>query len=207
MFRLRGRPQFRCLMRRRRWAFCFLDDLIALRALVMFSKYSPLLPVQPENPQEAWDAFRGGSLGAIGPPKCLQMDEGGGWKNELRADLRADRRFKLQFQGVGARPWLLERRNEITRRIYNRLFEDDRFPNKHPFGQRLSASGFRPVVLEYYPFGQRLFGVPDGFLASTRWTCLDGRIGMKICCLLRIPHWRVNLRSSGNFVCGRRCRP
>ena len=43
----------------------FLGDIIALRAMDMFSKYSFLLPVQSENPQEAGDVLRGGWLGAL----------------------------------------------------------------------------------------------------------------------------------------------
>ena len=55
------------------------------------------------------------------------MDEGGEWKNEIWADSCVERRIKLQFQGVGARLLLLERRNGLARGNYNRLIEDDRF--------------------------------------------------------------------------------
>ena len=41
--------------------------------------------------------------------------------------MRPDRRVKLLFQGVGARPWILERRNGLADGIYYRLKEDDRF--------------------------------------------------------------------------------
>ena len=67
--------------------------------------------------------------GASGPPKCVPTDEGKKRKNEIRTDFRTERRIKLQFQGVGAHPWLLERRNGLAGGIYNRLIEDDRFSN------------------------------------------------------------------------------
>ena len=55
----------------------FPGDLIALQAMDMFPKYSPLLSVQSKNPPEVWGVFLGGWLGTFGPPKCTQMDEGG----------------------------------------------------------------------------------------------------------------------------------
>ena len=38
----------------------FLDEIIALRATDMYSKYSLILAVQPENPQEVWGVLCGG---------------------------------------------------------------------------------------------------------------------------------------------------
>ena len=35
----------------------FLDDLIALHIMDVFSKYSILTRVRSKNPQEVWDAF------------------------------------------------------------------------------------------------------------------------------------------------------
>ena len=76
----------------------------------IFSKYSLLQPVQSEIPQEVWGVFRGGRLGAFGPPKCIPMDEGGEWKREIWTDFCSERRIKLQFQEVGVHPLLLGRR-------------------------------------------------------------------------------------------------
>ena len=53
------------------------------------------------------------------------MGECGGWKDEMWTDYCAERRIKLRFHGVGAHPWLLERRNGLARRIKIRLIEDD----------------------------------------------------------------------------------
>ena len=53
------------------------DDIIALRAIDMPPKYPLLAPVQPENPEEVWDAFCSCWLGVLGPPKSIQMDEWG----------------------------------------------------------------------------------------------------------------------------------
>ena len=61
----------------------FSSDLIALRAMDVSPKYSPLPPVPPKNPQEVRGDFCGGRLGTFGRPKCIQMDEGGERKNEI----------------------------------------------------------------------------------------------------------------------------
>ena len=108
----------------------FSRALIALRSMYMFPKYSLLHPAQSQNPGDEWDALRAGWLGIFGPPKCIRICEGGESKHEIWTDLRAERRIKLQFQGAGAHPWLLERRNGFARMIYNRLIEDDRSPSR-----------------------------------------------------------------------------
>ena len=58
------------------------------------------------------------------------MDEGGGWKHEALADLCSERAIKVQFRGVGARPWILERRNGLARCTFNRLAADGRSSGK-----------------------------------------------------------------------------
>ena len=94
----------------------FLNEIIALRAMVMYAEYSFLFPGQSANPREVWDVFCGGRLGIFGPPKGVQMDEGGECQNEIWTDLRAKRRIGLQFQGPwgpslasGAAQWLCAR--------------------------------------------------------------------------------------------------
>ena len=96
----------------------------------VFSKYSILTPVRSKNPLEVWDAFVACWIGIFGPPKAIQMDEGGEWKNEVWADFCTGRRIKLFSQGAGARPWILERRNGLARGIYNRMMADGRFSGK-----------------------------------------------------------------------------
>ena len=59
----------------------FLDDLIALHIMDVFSKYSILTRVRSKNPQEVWGAFVSSWIGVFGPPKSLHLDEGGEWKN------------------------------------------------------------------------------------------------------------------------------
>ena len=71
----------------------FLDDIIAVRAMDVFSKYSLLHPVQTDCPQEVWDVSCAGWLGTFGPRKCVQMDEGGGREYEIQTDFCADRRI------------------------------------------------------------------------------------------------------------------
>ena len=55
----------------------FLDGIISLRAMDMFSKFSLLFPAQPKTPQEVWDVLRSSWSGIFGPPEGIQMDEGG----------------------------------------------------------------------------------------------------------------------------------
>ena len=61
----------------------------------VFSKYSILTPVRSKNPLEVRDASVASWIGIFGPPKAIQMDEGGEWKNEAWTDFCADRRIKL----------------------------------------------------------------------------------------------------------------
>ena len=63
-----------------------------------------LIPAHSENPKEVWGAFATLRSGIFGPSKCIRMDEGGEWKNEVWADFCSGRQIKLLFQGVGARP-------------------------------------------------------------------------------------------------------
>ena len=104
MSRLRAHPRYQCLMKRRRRAFFFEGYIIALRAMDMFPKFPLLLPVQPENPQEVWDAFCGGWSGIFVSPWSIRVDGGGEWRKDIWADLCAGLRIKLQFRGVGAHP-------------------------------------------------------------------------------------------------------
>ena len=43
----------------------FLDDLIAVHGVDVFSRYPPLRLVQSKNPKEAWDVFCAGWLGGL----------------------------------------------------------------------------------------------------------------------------------------------
>ena len=147
----------------------FLGDLLVVHAMDVFSKYSLLHPVQSENPPEVRGAFCAGWQGTFGPPKCIQMDEGGERQNEIWTDFCAERRNKLQFQGVGAHPWLLERPNGQARGIYNGPIEDDRFLNKTILAEvqwclnaMLSASGFSAYQMVFGSNPVDLFGWEDG---------------------------------------------
>ena len=75
----------------------FLGDVVVAHAMDVFSKYSLLHPVQSENPQEVRGVFCAGWLPTFGRPKCIRMDEGGEWENEIWADFCAERRIKMQF--------------------------------------------------------------------------------------------------------------
>ena len=121
--------------------------------------------------------------GTFGPPKCIQMDERGERKNEIRTDFRAERRNELQFQGVGPLPWLLGRRSGLARGVYSRLIEDDRFPNKTILSEvqwclnsMLSASGFLAYQMAFGSNPVDFFGWEDGGedLLFARDTFLSG---------------------------------
>ena len=99
----------------------FLDDIIALRFYGCLFEVFRSHPFRSKNPQEAWDAFLSSWVGVFGAPKSLHLDEGGERKNDLWRDLCVGRRIRLISQGVGAHPWILERRNGLARGIYNRL--------------------------------------------------------------------------------------
>ena len=58
------------------------------------------------------------------------MGDGGKWEHEIWTDLCAERRINLQFQGVGAHPWLPGRRSGRAREINNPLIEADRSSRK-----------------------------------------------------------------------------
>ena len=106
----------------------FLDDIIAAHVTDVFSKHSLLLLVCTKNPREVSDALCSPRVGVFGSPARIQMDAGGEWKNEIWPELRARRRIKSLFQGVGAR------RGGLARGMYNRSKEDDR-----PSGKQIPA--------------------------------------------------------------------
>ena len=85
----------------------FLDDAIALDALDISYEFSLLIPVRSEKPLEAWDAFCSSRIAISGRPKCMRMDAGDEWGNEIWVDSWAERRIRPQFHVVGARPWVL----------------------------------------------------------------------------------------------------
>ena len=95
----------------------FLEDLAALRAMHGLSEYSLLIPVRPKSPQEVRDAFRGSWLGISDQPRRIQLAEVGERRNIVWADPCSERRNKLQFQGAGARPWIIGLRNGLARGI------------------------------------------------------------------------------------------
>ena len=55
----------------------FLGDIIALRLMDVFSKYSFLIPVRARNPQEVWAAIGSSRIGVFGPPTSIHIDGGG----------------------------------------------------------------------------------------------------------------------------------
>ena len=53
------------------------DDLIALHATDVFSKYFISIPVRSKNPRDVRGAFRNSRIGDFGPPQSAQMEKGG----------------------------------------------------------------------------------------------------------------------------------
>ena len=52
-----GAPAVSTSIAKLRVDFVLSDDNIALRAMDVYSKYSPLTPARPKTPQGVWDAF------------------------------------------------------------------------------------------------------------------------------------------------------
>ena len=108
----------------------FLYDATVLHVVDAFSTASPLVPVRSTNPRKVWGVSSSSRIGTFRQPKCVQMDEGGEWKNETWNDLWAERRIKTLFRGAGARPWTLERRNGPAREMYSGLLAGDRYTGR-----------------------------------------------------------------------------
>ena len=96
--------------------------------------------------------------GVFGQPKSIRMDECGEWDHEIWTDVRLERRTELRFQGVGAYPWIPERRSVLARGIYNRWMADGRFASNQilsDLGTLISAGGYTAyqMVLRFQPSG------------------------------------------------------
>ena len=146
----------------------FLDGIIALHIMGVFSKYSILTRVRSKNPQEVWDAFISSWVGVFGPPKCLHLDEGVNGKMISGETCVWNVALNWFSRGEGAHPWILERRNGLARGIYNRLKED-----RHYTGPRIlaevqwclntlvSASGYSAYQLVFGSNPMDLYGWDD----------------------------------------------
>ena len=95
----------------------FLDGIIALHAINAYLKYSIFVPARSGNLQEVWGAFRRAWIGVSGRPNGIHVGESGAWETKVWTNLCAGNRIKFRPQGVDARPWILRRRNGLTRGI------------------------------------------------------------------------------------------
>ena len=162
----------------------FLDDIITLRIMGVFSKYSMLARARPKHPQEARAAFLSSWAGVFGIPKSLHLGEGGERKNDLWRDLCVGRRIKLVLQGAGAHPWILERRDGLARGSYNRLKADRVFSGSQIstkaqwcLNSMVSASGFSAYQLVFgsNPMDLRGWGDSDEDLLFAQDTSISGQ--------------------------------
>ena len=64
----------------------------------IFCNNPPLASVRCQDPQEVRSVFRGSRIAIFGWPKCIQMDDGGGWGNEIWADICPGRRVSSTFR-------------------------------------------------------------------------------------------------------------
>ena len=110
----------------------YLDDLIALRAMDVYRKHSPLIAARSRNPQEAWGASRSASVGVFRQPMCVRGDQVGDWKNKIRTDRCSGRSTSTKFEGAGERHWIPECRNGLARVFPHRLVPDGRSPGARP---------------------------------------------------------------------------
>ena len=123
------------------------------------------------------------------------MDEGGERKNEIQMEAASWRRVKLQFQGIGAHPWLLGRRSGLARGTYNRLIEDARFASEQILARAqwcldsmISAGGFPAYQMVFGSNPTDHFGWEDADedLMFARDTSLDGQ---------SVQPWKLRMRA------------
>ena len=81
---------------------CF-NDAIAPHAMYVYSKYPSLILARSGNPLRRRGAPCTSRVAISGSAKRIQMREGGERGNEIRTNVFAGRRLKLQFQGACAR--------------------------------------------------------------------------------------------------------
>ena len=93
----------------------FLGNLIALNAAGVCPMYSHPAPRRSKCYKGAPAAFCSAGARVFGDPKCVQMGEGGEWENGVRTYPGSARRIRIQYQGVGARHWILDRRRGLAR--------------------------------------------------------------------------------------------
>ena len=103
-----------------------LGDIFFLRATDVRATLSLLIPAARRILRKFGAPFAEVN-GRLLATKSIQMDEAAKWKHELWMDLCSESRIKFQFQGTGARTWILERRNGLARGIFNRLAATGRF--------------------------------------------------------------------------------
>ena len=137
--------------------FLFLGGVVVLHGQRVFPKYSLPTPACFKNPREAWGASSNSRIGMFGPPKCFQMDEGGGLKRDVLTVYCPERRIKLLLQGSG--------RDGFARGIYHCRVTDGRYTGRQFLAEArgfsstaISASGcsaFQPV---FWPNPVGLFG-------------------------------------------------
>lgn len=95
----------------------FLGDVIALRATRLSPGKSPLVRAIPKNAQEVWAASAASRIARFGKPRGKRMGGGGENINAAWTGFRWARDRDRQFQGNGARPRTLERRDGVYRGI------------------------------------------------------------------------------------------
>ena len=124
----------------------------------------------------------------MGPPGRFRWTNGGEWKNEAWTDFCSDRRIKLFFQGVGAHPWTLERRNGLARGIYNRIMADGRYSGKQVLAEvqwcldsMVSSSGYSAFqsVFVANPTDLYRWGDNGGDLLRAQDTSVSGQFAQQ----------------------------
>ena len=104
-----------------------LSNVIDLRTMDIYPKNSPSVRVCSRHPLVVSGPFAGSRISDSGRPSTIRMYAGGEWGNGIPLDSSTGRNIRLQFQGKGANPWLLGRRNGFARGIYNRRAADGHF--------------------------------------------------------------------------------
>ena len=177
----------------------FSDDTNALRATDTSAKNSPLIRERSENPQKVRDVSRSARAAIFGRPKRVQMDQSGEQGNGILTDFRSDRRIEVQFEGVGAHPWLPAQRHGLARGIYSRLAADGRGSSKQIPSQVQWRLG--PLPSASGNSASRLVSGANPFVF------LGGRMMMRICSFFRIPRSRGSLPNERSCARWRRKPP
>ena len=102
----------------------FLGSEMFLRAMDTRTKFSLCTAIPNREQETTWKAFFTSWVAFFGKPCQIQVGAGGELKNDLRRNQCAENNIEISLAGLGAHPWVIERRHDLIRGIYARLPSD-----------------------------------------------------------------------------------